>query len=206
MMKKYFAALSAAALISAAPYALAASSTDLTVKGLITPAACLPSLSGGGSIEYGKISISDLKPTQPTWLAENILQLQVACDAATPMAFRLIDNNPNDNTDWSMGLGKTPANENLGRVHIGFSNPIADSVQVQMSESEDNGKTWAKGMKLLRHSLFAPSNLADASVPIASKIYSTDLKIVGVINPTNQLTLTDEVALNGNATIQVEYY
>jgi type 1 fimbria pilin len=205
MIKKYFAALSAIALIGVAPYALAASSTDLTVTGLITPASCTPSLSGGGTIEYGKISAKDLNQTSSTPLSEEILQLKVDCEATTPMAFRLIDNNPNSETAWNMGLGKTPANENIGHVNIYFSDPVVDGTPVQMSESEDNGQSWNRITFIVRHSLFAPSNLADPTVTIPSKNYSTNLKITGFINRADSLTLTDEVAINGNATIQVEY-
>lgn len=67
-MKNYFAALSATALISVAPFAVAASSTDLTVTGVITPQACTPSLSNGGIIDNGKISAKDLNLTPtPGW-------------------------------------------------------------------------------------------------------------------------------------------
>ncbi|WP_330220783.1 DUF1120 domain-containing protein [Pseudomonas frederiksbergensis] len=65
-MKKCFAALSTTALISLAPYALAASSTDLTVTGTITPSACTPSLSGNGVVDYGKISARDLNQDTST--------------------------------------------------------------------------------------------------------------------------------------------
>ncbi|WP_256590845.1 MULTISPECIES: DUF1120 domain-containing protein [unclassified Pseudomonas] len=68
-MKKYLAALSATALIGVAPFAMAASSVDLTVTGTITPAACMPSISNGGAIDLGKISAKDLNPTTYTLIS-----------------------------------------------------------------------------------------------------------------------------------------
>ena len=47
-------------LCSATGNALAASSTDLTVKGLITPSACTPALSNAGAVDFGKLSAKDL--------------------------------------------------------------------------------------------------------------------------------------------------
>ena len=59
-MKLTLKALATALLISASAAAMAASSVDLSVKGVITPNACTPSLSGGGVVDYGKISAKDL--------------------------------------------------------------------------------------------------------------------------------------------------
>ena len=46
-------------LIGAGPV-WAASSQDLTVKGVITPSACAPVVSGGGTVDFGKVSVKDL--------------------------------------------------------------------------------------------------------------------------------------------------
>ena len=51
-------ALISLALLSGTAHA--ASTVELTVKGLITPMACTPLLSGGGLVDFGKISRNDL--------------------------------------------------------------------------------------------------------------------------------------------------
>lgn len=191
--------------VMASPLTSAASGTDLTVTGTITPAACTPTLSTDGTVEYGKIPAGDLKQTSTTVLPRAILQLKVDCEATTSMALRLIDNNPNDDASSNMGLGKTPAGENIGYAAIVFSNTVVDGTQVQMSESADNGQSWRKPLAFFRHWLYAPSKLADHSVPIPSHNYSTDLEITGFIYRADSLTLTEEVPLYGHATIQVEY-
>lgn len=205
-MKTTLRTLASLLLLTSASHAFAASTVDLAVKGLITPNACTPTLSGGGKVDYGKVSAKDLKPTNPTLLSEVILQLTIDCEASTAMAFKLIDNRPGTSTsNWSMGLGLTPAQEKIGSVGIWFANPVVDNQAVQISESEDNGETWSRGTSLVLHSLLAPSSLADASQPIPSTHFSTDLKIHARIAPTNSLTLTDEVAFEGSGTIEVNY-
>lgn len=205
-MKTTLSTLATLLLLASGSHALAASTVDLAVKGLITPNACTPTLSGGGKVDYGKVSAKDLKLTNSTALSEVILQLTIDCEASTAMAFKLIDNRPGTSTSqWSMGLGLTPAQEKIGSVGIWFANPVVDNQAVQMSESEDNGETWSRGTSLVLHSLLAPSSLADASQPIPSTHFSTDLRVYAVIARADSLTLTDEVAFEGNGTIEVHY-
>jgi type 1 fimbria pilin len=46
-----------------APPAFAASTSDLSVKGSITPSACEPLISGGSVVDFGKISVGSPMPT-----------------------------------------------------------------------------------------------------------------------------------------------
>lgn len=202
-MKTFFAALSTTALISVAPCALAASSTDLTVTGTITPSACTPNLSTG-NIDYGKIPAKSLNQTEFTYLPEASLNLKVDCDATTAMAFRLIDNNPYQGSPF-LSFGSTPTNVRIGLVMFEFTNNVADGVSVSMSRSGDNGQSWASTLYFQPNYLHTPTLPRDYYVPIPSQHYSTDLKVQGVIFRAEDLILTEEVPLNGNATIQVEY-
>lgn len=65
MNKSLTLACTALLLASTAP-AFAASSVDLTVKGLITPSACTPNLPG--TVDFGKISAKDLNQDSQTQL------------------------------------------------------------------------------------------------------------------------------------------
>ncbi|WP_150709903.1 DUF1120 domain-containing protein, partial [Pseudomonas fluorescens] len=114
-MNKRLSLLTVALLLSSASSAYAASSTELTVTGFITPMACEPSLSGGGVVDYAKTSSKDLKPNLPTHLGQKTLQLSVDCNAATTFALDLADNNPNSAYLTHMyGLGRTPNDERIG--------------------------------------------------------------------------------------------
>ena len=64
-MERCSLALLTPLLIACAPMAFAASSADLSVTGLITPSACTPSLSDGGIVDHGKLTVKDLKRTSP---------------------------------------------------------------------------------------------------------------------------------------------
>lgn len=207
-MNTAFKSLIACCLVGSFAPAFADSTVELSVKGLITPSSCTPSLSAEGRVDYGKVSAKDLNLTNATTLEDARLQLKIDCEGSTPMAFKLIDNQPEtSSSQWSIGLGLTPAQEKIGRVSISFENPMADDVTVHVSESEDGGQTWNRNEsgKFYATSLHAPSDPADPTQPISSTHFSTDLKINAVINRADRLTLTEEVAFRANGTIEVHY-
>ena len=84
--------LSLASLALLCGSAHAASTVDLAVTGLITPMACTPLLSGGGLVDFGKISRNDLNVTNGTRLPHKYLTLTVNCNAAGRFALRMRDN------------------------------------------------------------------------------------------------------------------
>lgn len=206
MIKKYFAALSATALIGVAPYALAASSTDLTVTGLITPNACTPTLSGGGIVDHGKLSAKDLFLDKPTALPFETLQLAVNCDAAT--AFRLL---PSDNRSGTgdghnqFGLGYINGDQKLGSFDVRLMAPMADGVAVRPIHSVTNGNTWFAYADLQNKHLTAFGAIGGPITPIAVKDLQTDLRVSTAIARADSLDLTNEVALDGSVTITMAY-
>ena len=206
MIKKYFAALSATALIGVAPYALAASSTDLTVTGVITPSSCTPSLSGGGIIDYGKISAKDLNQDKATTLPTQTLQLTVNCDAAIP--FRLLPTDNRSGTiggDNDFGLGFINGDQKLGGYIASIRTPIADGVAVQSLLSATNGNTWFTSPIMAPNHLSAFGAVGGPATPIAIKDLQTDLRVSTQIARADSLDLTNEVALDGSATISIVY-
>ncbi|MFL1388226.1 DUF1120 domain-containing protein [Pseudomonas tritici] len=207
-MNKLLNTLIATALLTGAGQAYAASSVDLTVKGLITPSACTPALANGGTIDYGKISAKDLKPDLPTALPYKALQLTVTCDAPTLMAIESKDNR--EGTDYSnepeyFGLGLINGTEKLGRMSLMLMNPImADGVAVRAISSEDSGLTWYLDRFLTSYNILS---VADASTvaPMPVQVLSADMAVSAAIAPTSQLTLNNEVAIDGSVTLTVRY-
>jgi len=204
-MKKYFATLTASVLISMAPYALAASSTDLTVTGTITPSACTPSLSSGAVVDFGKISAKDLQPTAPTLIGEPTTQLSVSCDAPTTFALHAIDNRPNTTVSGYFGVGLTPAGEKLGHYIPTISNVLADGQVATPIISPDQGATWSPLDRIRADHYLSVSSPADTSAPITAKDLTMDLAIRTWILPANGLTLTGEVPIDGSATFEMKY-
>ncbi|MEJ5058750.1 MULTISPECIES: DUF1120 domain-containing protein [unclassified Pseudomonas] len=204
-MKKYLAALSATALIGVAPYALA-SSTDLTVTGIITPAACSPSLSEGGQIELGKIPSHTLNPTSDTLVGQNTLQLTVACDAPTLLALNAIDHMAGTSINYeAFGVGLTEADEKLGGIILRVNNPLADGQRVEPITSPDGGASWEHWNVLTPSNLLSFAHHLDLGTPIPLKDLDTQFSVLTHIAPANGLTLNDDQSINGEVTIEVMY-
>ena len=206
-MNKTLNSLFATLLITGAGNAMAASSVDLTVKGLITPSACEPSLSNGGVADIGKISAKDLNADRPTELAQQSLQLTVTCDAATLMALEAKDNREgsdyNNDTNY-FGLGLINGSEKLGAMELYLISPVADGVASQMIHSEDAGLTWYRGRYLYRNNIVSVANTS-VEAPIPVQVFSAEMRIRPEIAPTSGLTLNNEVAIDGSATLTVKY-
>lgn len=204
-MKKYFVALSTAALVSVAPYALA-SSTDLRVTGVITPSACTPSLSKGGVVDNGKISAKDLDPVRDTLIGTYPLQLAVSCDGPTQFALKPIDRRAGTASmaTW-FGLGLTDAGEKLGWVRVDVKNALADGVAAQAIDSEDEGKTWKATWVTSPGYLLSVGSTTDLSTPLFVKDLTMDLEVNTNIARADSLTLTDEVLMDGAVTFEMTY-
>lgn len=202
-MPRLFALL----LLACVGPALAASSTQLAVQGTITPSACEPSLSDEGNVDHGKISARDLSPTEHTLLPRASLRFEVVCEAATLFALRTLDNRAGSSAihpTWH-GLGTTPANENLGSAAFGLYAPITEAGAVRVIVSDDAGMSWHPAV-ILGHSTWTAFATADApSQPMALKQVSAELRVYSTITRASDLTLSDEVPIDGSATLEVMY-
>ena len=83
MMKKTVLAL---ALLATTASAFAADSVDVRVIGTIVPAACTPTLSGGGTVDYGTIKADTISATDYTVLPEKQISFLDPCDAPAKVA------------------------------------------------------------------------------------------------------------------------
>ncbi len=194
-------------LLVGAGNAMAASSVDLSVRGMITPSACEPSLSSGGVYDIGKISAKDLNADQMTNLGEHMLQLTVTCDAPTLMALEPQDNRPGssfDDVPSRFGLGLANGTQKLGFLEMWFESMLADGVAGRAIGSTDGGLTWRRDPLLKSDNL---TSVADATqyVPIPVQSLTGELALSATIAPTNGLTLTNEVAIDGSVTLTVKY-
>lgn len=204
-MNKTLSALAVSLLLISSPAAFAASSVDLTVKGLITPSACTPNLSSGGVIDHGKISAKDLKPDNPTSIGTHTLTMTVSCDAAIRFALHSIDNRVGTSSPSDYGLGLINGTQQLGRYILTLRNPIADTVPVQPIASYDGGTTWVKEKFFDPGLYMSVAALDDHTQPLATKELVVDLQVQTVINRADSLDLSNEVLIDGSATVEVKY-
>lgn len=213
-MRRFFAV---AALVSVMPSAFAASTVDLTVSGTIVPASCTPTLSSA-DINFGKFSSSDLKLDTPTRMGADIKStLSVNCVAPTIFAIRGIDNrSATVGNNWYMtpyGLGLTENGEKIGAHYLEVF-PVEstiDSKPAFVTVGNAAGTTWTasaqgdKGIRNYGELLGFTDTAGETSGPIPIKEAVLGLHHYVVMAPASGLTLTDEVGLDGSATIEVVY-
>lgn len=206
-MERCSLALLAPLLLASAPSALAASSTDLSVTGLITPKSCTPILSSGGIVHHGKVTVKDLNPDQPTQLETGTLYLYVNCEGATMFTLTTIDNREGSSAidPHHHGLGVINDDQHLGSLAFGLFDAIADSNPVKTIMSSNDGASWRVSPYLGHAGLTAFAMPTDLGTPIAIKDLHTRLSAVTTIVRANDLTLTDEVPIDGHVTVQLNY-
>jgi hypothetical protein len=209
-LNKYLPPLMAALLLTGASYTFAASSTDLIVRGIITPAACTPNLSSNGVIDYGTISSRDLNQTTPTFLGQAALQLNVDCEAATLFALNLADNRP-DSSIFPLlmyGLGLINTNQRLGGYYLSYDSAITENGSKELLGSVDQGQTWSnyEGEAINPGTWAAFGDRSSGSwFPAAIQHLTVNLNIGASIARADSLTLTHEVPIDGHATLEVKY-
>ncbi|OPA97274.1 hypothetical protein BFW88_04550 [Pseudomonas fluorescens] len=195
-------------LAACASGAIAASDTDLNVTGIITPASCTPSLSDGGVVDHGKLTAKDLHPDKPTSLQVGEMSLEVVCEGATFFTLNTIDNRAGSSAinPALHGLGIINDDQKLGSVAFGLFDPVADSVPVQTILSRDGGAHWSPSAYLGHVALTSFSAPGGPYAPMAMQTLNARLRAFTMIVPATDLTLLDEVPIDGQATLQLKYW
>ena len=202
------------ALLSGA--AQAASSVELTVKGLITPMACTPVLSSGGLVDFGKISRNDLNLNNGTRLPLKYLTLTVNCNAPGRYALRMRDNRDGTahvNSEIFYGLGLDSSGNKLGVYSLTFDpkQTVADDLAVAYgTESTTAGQAWRTSnlnpIDIGSRSLLGFTDLQGSTAgPSAIQTLSTTVKLEATLNARKNLDLSVETPMDGSATLEVVY-
>jgi type 1 fimbria pilin len=206
-MKKIPRALTMVFIVLTSPLTFA-SSTDLTVTGLITPNACTPNLSSGGIVDYGKISAKDLKQDTSTRLEDRTLTLDVKCDGPMPFALFAKENRPGSASSASslnFGLGKINETQKLGNYFLTMINAVADGVAVQTINSVDGKNDWKSQIFMWPGQYMSVAATGNPGFPIPIQHVTLDLGIVASIARADGLDLTNEVLIDGSATLEMNY-
>ena len=205
-MKTRLTTLAASALLLHSATTFAASSVDLTVKGLIVPSACTPGLSGGGVIDHGKISAKDLNPEQNTIIGNNTLSMTVNCDAAIQFAVHSIDNRAASGSSSSYGLGFINDTQRLGGYSLTLTNPVSeDGTVVQTIASGDQGNTWYSDKVWDPGMYMSVASMDDDTQPLPVKDLRVDVQVQTFVFRADGLDLSNEVTIDGSATLEVKY-
>lgn len=207
-MEKTTPAALALLLAACAPGAFAASNTDLSVKGIITPASCTPSLSDGGIVDHGKLTAKDLHPDKPTSLQTGEMLLEVKCEGPTFFTLTTEDSRQGSSAinPAHHGLGVVNDDQKLGSVAFGLFDPVADNMPVQTILSRDGGATWYPSSYLGHAALTAFASPGGPMTPMALENLSARLRAFTIIVPASDLTLLDEIPIDGLAVMQLKYW
>ncbi|ONH55212.1 Protein of unknown function [Pseudomonas cedrina] len=199
-------------LLLLAPHAFAASSVDLTVTGLIVPSACTPTLSQGGVVDYGRLAAKDLNADSSTWMPTVTLRLSVNCSGPTLFALRGRDNREgtaHNDDDEKYGLGLINGNQRLGSYLLTVHAPVSAGLTLYTLMSLDDGQSWWQfpdGTWLSPAQMTAFGNAESGRpAPVALQTVTSELRVDTAIAPASGLTLTEEVALDGSATVDLFY-
>ena len=208
--------LFASLLLASSPAVLAASAVDLNVKGLITPAACLPQFPSGALIDYGKIARQDLNLETATRLPVKTLNIAITCNGPVRYALRMRDNRDGSamvNSEIYYGLGFDNSGNRLGIYSMTFDprqTQANSTAQIYGTESTTGGLAW-RTSNLNPIDIGSRSYLGFTEVegsvsgPTAIAILFSSVTVQTVINARQNLDLSVETPLDGSATLEVVY-
>ena len=208
--------LSSLLSLACAPSVLAASTVDLSVHGLIVPAACMPQLSSGGLIDYGKVAQQDLNLETSTRLPLKTLHVGIACNGPVRYALRMRDNRDGSamvNSEIYYGLGFDSSGNRLGVYSMTFDprqTQASNTAQIYGTESTTGGLAW-RTSNLNPIDIGSRSYLGFTDVegsvsgPTAIGTLGGNVTVQTVINARQNLDLSVETPLDGSATLEVVY-
>lgn len=209
-----------------------AQQADMKVVGAIIPPSCIPSFTGGGTLDFGDFSSSTLSATDFTHIGTLDTELTLTCTTgpARVSLSRLVDNRASSQVAGiaaflgevlgisqvgesnSFGLGQVEG-QKVGSyiIAIPATGATGDGAAVRHIRSNDGGVSWngghANGGALFTQytrseSWAAPGTLA----PAAYTTVVQPLRVAVGINKTGDLpALTKRVPLDGLATFTIVY-
>lgn len=224
----------ASALAVVASSAMAASSIDIQVTGKIVPASCTPSfVSGGGVADFGTMKVASLNSTTMTALQDiKTIPISITCESATrigvtfndahsdsaptarlPISF--VDDNFDIDVDGTSGLGMYNGKK-IGAYSLGIqltagavTNDAGDELYPNVTR--DNGTSWGSkaGERYMqvetdKSEIYSFSDTLGGS-PVAQTKVNFNVGVAAIINPTNDLNITDEATLDGLTNVELVY-
>ncbi|MFP2768853.1 DUF1120 domain-containing protein [Oceanisphaera sp. KMM 10153] len=212
-------ALAAAGMVAAA--GAQAQSMDVRVTGTVTPPACVPTLAGGGVVDYGRIDARSLNRTEPTILSEKEFPFSIACQGSTRVWVRTFDNREASRVSGIVSaLGSVYTNyQNFGLGAVGDTNVggyvirfkqdtfTADGADVRTVHTGLSGSGWFLNLEggALQNLPQYRVSWSTSFNPIAFSNLAGTLSVTPVLVRSDALPLQDEVPLDGLVTLEMVY-
>jgi len=219
-MKRIKLSAATVLLIATTNVMAAGPTATLQVKGTITPAACTPTLSNGGIVDFGTTSSAEITDSKLELQPKNV-QLQISCTAPTKLEFNIIDNRADSATSdvhskWSgaatvsnMGLGKTSDGKKIGTYVI-----ATDEAKTQIDDSQGDlvwhytsssiWDVWGDASINVSSTTISVAHPGE-SKPAAFTDATIDLNVYPILS--NEMKdITEIQNLDGNATLNFNYF
>jgi len=197
-------------------FEIAGQQRDMQLRVGFAPAACRPSLTGDGQVNFGRIGQGQLQRDAVTSLTRDT-RLDVDCDAETRFAIRAVDNRRGSVADhlpapaWALfGVGRSGAGQPLG----GFTARLGvatgrDGIAASALLGDASAQTWRHDPEQLlrqdgRVSAFKRAH-TPGTVPDAWRRLSIPLTLELHLAPARTLDLRQEAAIDGAATLEIVY-
>lgn len=208
-MKKIVVGFVSAAAALACVGASAGSSVDLFVKGRILPASCDINVSKN-TVDLGDMLAGDLSQDSVNALDERQAGFTINCNAPTLVAMRPIDNRAGTafNSDHeTFGMGLDSAGNKIGRFKMYMN--VAGSSGLASITSYNEGGNWTNGGffspgKGTLHGAGKNKDGVWEIQPITSITGHFGFNSMYLV-PMKDLSLGDEVKIDGHATIELVY-
>jgi hypothetical protein len=216
------AVAAATALVATSP--AQAQSVTLSVTGTLKPTSCLPTLSGGGTLDWGDISQSSILPDAPNKLGGKQIGFSIKCEAKTAVAIKVIDNRPESvvpgitfdgngaplSSAFIFGLGSV-GGKSLGSYSVSLVNATftGDNQPVSAMRRPISSDTWTSLASLSRP-FMSTSNLytwgaPGTTVPGAFDSIVGQLYVLPILNKGLELPRQNEIILDGSLSIELAY-
>ncbi|WP_413508131.1 DUF1120 domain-containing protein [Serratia proteamaculans] len=215
--------------------AFATDSVDLSVGGTIAPASCTPTLSSGGTFDYGDIKADTLKTGDYTILPEKGLDLSITCDSKAKIALRGMSGRkgsvagPAEDSSGVAMLGGTVKIPGMGTIPViglgldgstkigGYSVIISDATidgQVADIINRSSQSSIYPSWSTTNNTSEIMSTQPDLRIswaakgetnPVSFKTMVARVVIKPYINVSSSLNLTKPIKLDGLATLELMY-
>ncbi|MDI9803156.1 DUF1120 domain-containing protein [Citrobacter koseri] len=226
--------LLASLLALTASSVMAAQSVDITVTGKIVPSSCTPSFpSGGGIADFGTIKVASLNSTSATALPDiKTVPVTITCeeDTRVGISFTDVHSASAPTTDYAINFASTDfassvnylfglgmyGSQKIGAYALGIqidagtlTNGNGDNLIAYASA--DEGTTWGTKsgnsyMQIINNkSEIYSFGKSATNAPEPQTKVNFNVGVSAIINPTNDLHITDEATLDGLTTVELVY-
>ena len=174
----------------------------LKVKGTLTNAACTPTLSNGGTVDYGTINLGNLSATAVNQLGQKNIDLTINCTAATKVSWNMVDDRKDSNAKLEVengmfgGDSQTSESQLYGVGKTAGATPVSIGSYSMFVKTDSVVADGATVDPIYQQGSLAPLAFETATFPLVTSL---------AIQDTTTLAITDDTQLDGQVTISLRY-